>query len=230
MFEDTRPAALGPDDDLAEFRVTAPGEIRALLKQLMDDVVPLNLSASDGSAYTTTLWTLDPAAGRLSFTADMNTPAVLESEVANAERIGLVLSAKIISLQKALRAASADLPVDDLGKPAAVAAWLDHHLVLRSLFDSVFVVDGNLHLIVGKADTGHKGTVEAIVYGPLAARNGSVSAEHGIGLQKRAWLGYSRSPEEIALMRVLKQALDPRDTLNPGKILAPGLNVADTGA
>jgi flagellar brake protein len=79
MFEDTRPAsldALGSDDTLAEFRVTAPGEIRALLKQLMDEVVPLNLSASDGSAYTTTLWTVDPASGRISFTADMMAPAV----------------------------------------------------------------------------------------------------------------------------------------------------------
>jgi c-di-GMP-binding flagellar brake protein YcgR len=79
MFEDTRPAsldALGTGDGLAEFRVTAPGEIRALLKQLMDDVVPLNLSASDGSAYTTTLWTLDPSADRISFTADTQCPAV----------------------------------------------------------------------------------------------------------------------------------------------------------
>ena len=79
MFEDTRPAsldALGSGDGLAEFRVTAPGEIRALLKQLMDDVVPLNLSASDGSAYTTSLWTIDPNAGRISFTADTQSPAV----------------------------------------------------------------------------------------------------------------------------------------------------------
>jgi c-di-GMP-binding flagellar brake protein YcgR len=78
MFEDTRPASLDAvgSDDLAEFRVSAPGEIRALLKQLMDEVVPLNLSASDGSAYTTTLWTIDPAAGRISFTADMMAPAV----------------------------------------------------------------------------------------------------------------------------------------------------------
>jgi c-di-GMP-binding flagellar brake protein YcgR len=79
MFEDTRPApldAMGSDDALAEFRVTAPGEIRALLKQLMDEVVPLNLSASDGSAYTTTLWTVDPASGRISFTADMMSHAV----------------------------------------------------------------------------------------------------------------------------------------------------------
>ena len=79
MFEDTRPASLdelGSDDGLAEFRVTAPAEIRALLKQLMDDVVPLNLIASDGSAYTTSLWTLDPNAGRISFTADTMAPAV----------------------------------------------------------------------------------------------------------------------------------------------------------
>ena len=79
MFEDTRPAsldALGSGGGLAEFRVDASGEIRALLKQLMDEAAPLNLSASDGSAYTTTLWTVDPAAGRLSFTADINAPAV----------------------------------------------------------------------------------------------------------------------------------------------------------
>jgi c-di-GMP-binding flagellar brake protein YcgR len=74
MFEDTRPApldAMGSDDVLAEFRVTDTGEIRSLLKQLMDEVVPLNLSASDGSAYTTTLWTVDPVSSRISFTADM---------------------------------------------------------------------------------------------------------------------------------------------------------------
>jgi len=79
MFEDTRPAALdalGSDDFLAEFRVTEPGAIRALLKQLMDDVVPLNLSASDGSAYTSTLWTVDTASGRVSFTADLMAHAV----------------------------------------------------------------------------------------------------------------------------------------------------------
>lgn len=73
-FEDTRPASIeqmGGDALAPEFRVTEPGEVRALLKSLMDQVVPLNLSASDGSAYTTTLWTIDPHAGRIGFTADM---------------------------------------------------------------------------------------------------------------------------------------------------------------
>jgi FAD/FMN-containing dehydrogenase len=49
--------------------------------------------------------------------------------------------------------------------------------------------------------------------------NGSVSAEHGIGLDKREWLHLTRSSEELALMRTLKTALDPNGNLNPGKLL-----------
>jgi len=69
-FDDTRPASLD-SSELSEFRVHDSGEVKALLKALMDQVVPLNLSASDGSNYTTTVWTVDPHAGKLSFTADI---------------------------------------------------------------------------------------------------------------------------------------------------------------
>ena len=48
--------------------------------------------------------------------------------------------------------------------------------------------------------------------------HGSISAEHGIGLLKKPYLGYSRSPDELALLRAVKQALDPLGILNPGKI------------
>jgi FAD/FMN-containing dehydrogenase len=80
--------------------------------------------------------------------------------------------------------------------------------------------DGNLHLIPGVGDGSDEArkTVEGIVYDGLRKRGGSISAEHGIGLEKRAYLPYTRNPEEIALMRALKQALDPRNILNPGKI------------
>jgi len=81
------------------------------------------------------------------------------------------------------------------------------------------VADGNLHLSVQtRAGTFTKDDADAIVYGLVGERGGSVSAEHGIGLLKKAWLDQTRSAAEIALMRRLKAALDPRGILNPGKV------------
>jgi FAD/FMN-containing dehydrogenase len=78
--------------------------------------------------------------------------------------------------------------------------------------------DGNLHVIAGVGDRNARQAVEDIVYGGVRSRNGSVSAEHGIGLEKRAYLGWSRNDGEIGLMRRLKSALDPKGILNPGKV------------
>ncbi len=81
--------------------------------------------------------------------------------------------------------------------------------------------DGNLHVTVsaGEANAETRKAVEAIVYSPLAEVGGSVSAEHGIGLEKKPYLRLSRGPEEIEMMRTLKQALDPKGLLNPGKLI-----------
>ena len=82
--------------------------------------------------------------------------------------------------------------------------------------------DGNLHLAVVlplAVYATEKLKVEGIVYGGLREAGGSVSAEHGIGLEKKRWLPVSRSDTELALMRCIKQALDPKGILNPGKIL-----------
>ena len=48
---------------------------------------------------------------------------------------------------------------------------------------------------------------------------GSISAEHGIGLEKKPYLKLSRTEEEIETMRRMKRALDPNNILNPGKVL-----------
>ena len=48
---------------------------------------------------------------------------------------------------------------------------------------------------------------------------GSVSAEHGIGLQKTPYLGYSKSPEMISVMKQIKGVLDPHGIMNPYKVL-----------
>ncbi|WP_075222397.1 FAD-binding oxidoreductase [Acuticoccus yangtzensis] len=88
------------------------------------------------------------------------------------------------------------------------------------------VADSNLHVVIGPLDGGagyvtpaDKKTVDAGVYEVVRRHKGSVSAEHGIGRLKRAYLGYSRSPAELALMRTLKTALDPKGILNPGRVL-----------
>ncbi len=78
--------------------------------------------------------------------------------------------------------------------------------------------DGNLHVISSLHSYADLAAYDGIVYGALAGI-GSVSAEHGIGVLKRKWLGLSRQPEEIALMRSLKAALDPRGILNPGRVI-----------
>ncbi|GJE48297.1 hypothetical protein GOFOIKOB_1324 [Methylobacterium tardum] len=78
--------------------------------------------------------------------------------------------------------------------------------------------DNNLHWNTTRLDAAGNAAIDAAIYEPLAALNGSVSAEHGIGLEKRAKLKLSRSPEEIAVMRLVKRALDPDNRLNPGKI------------
>ncbi len=80
--------------------------------------------------------------------------------------------------------------------------------------------DGNIHIVasVPGAAKQPKDVIDPIVYGLVRDRRGTVSAEHGIGTRKKRWLPDSRSPEEVAVMRTLKQALDPLGILNPGKV------------
>jgi FAD/FMN-containing dehydrogenase len=85
------------------------------------------------------------------------------------------------------------------------------------------VADGNLHIAVCAGDAEkHAATfdeVERCVYEPLRGISGSISAEHGIGLERKAYLEISRTRAEIATMRALKAALDTRGILNPGKVI-----------
>lgn len=87
------------------------------------------------------------------------------------------------------------------------------------------VGDGNLHINVMKPDAMAKDefftkTKEADkdLFELVKRHHGSISAEHGIGLLKKAFLSYSRSEAEMAVMRTVKRALDPNGILNPGKV------------
>jgi FAD/FMN-containing dehydrogenase len=86
--------------------------------------------------------------------------------------------------------------------------------------------DGNVHYNIsqpaGMAKADFMATWDAImraVHELVADMGGSISAEHGIGVMKRAELERAKSPLELDLMRRIKAAFDPRGILNPGKVL-----------
>jgi FAD/FMN-containing dehydrogenase len=83
--------------------------------------------------------------------------------------------------------------------------------------------DGNMHLSVtcGRPRPELAGAVAAAVFEGLAETGGSFSAEHGIGLEKRAYLAARADPAKLALMLSLKRAIDPKGIMNPGKVLMP---------
>jgi len=87
-----------------------------------------------------------------------------------------------------------------------------------TLFAYGHIGDGNLHFSIYPGAQRQRDAIDEIVYHPLQALHGSVSAEHGIGLEKKAYLGYTRSSAEIELMRNTRRMMDPRNILNPGKI------------
>lgn len=86
--------------------------------------------------------------------------------------------------------------------------------------------DGNLHYNVSPPE-GHahdaflanQDGINRIVHDSVHAHGGSISAEHGIGQLKRDDNARYKSPVEMAAMRAIKQALDPRGLMNPGKVL-----------
>ena len=113
------------------------------------------------------------------------------------------------------------LPIGEIGTfVERCRAALDRQWPGNESYFFGHIGDSNLHLTVdGRSIPGvDHHAVYAFVYEMLGPLHGSVSAEHGIGLLKREFLPISRSPEELAAMAAIRQALDPHGILNPGKL------------
>jgi glycolate oxidase len=87
--------------------------------------------------------------------------------------------------------------------------------------------DGNLHpnILFDRRDQGEWERVEAAVGDLFAAAvelGGTLSGEHGVGTLKRRYLEMAVGPLAVSVMWAIKRALDPKDILNPGKVLPPG--------
>jgi FAD/FMN-containing dehydrogenase len=86
--------------------------------------------------------------------------------------------------------------------------------------------DGNIHFNISQPVGGDRAqflaqasAITERVHEVVLALDGSISAEHGIGQMKRALMPRIKSPVELAMMRAVKYALDPKGLLNPGKLL-----------
>lgn len=89
------------------------------------------------------------------------------------------------------------------------------------------VGDGNIHFNLSQPMDADKAKfiarwdeMNAIVHDIVRGLGGSISAEHGVGLMKRDEIAATKSPVEIEMMRAVKRALDPKNILNPGKVVA----------
>jgi FAD/FMN-containing dehydrogenase len=84
-----------------------------------------------------------------------------------------------------------------------------------------FQGDGNIHLhaIAEKFDKKVLKQIEPYIFQWVANHHGSISAEHGLGFQKKNYIGYTKSKVAVKMMKMLKSNLDPNCILNPYKVL-----------
>lgn len=86
---------------------------------------------------------------------------------------------------------------------------------------SIYTGDGNLHVAVSTAeyDSEIESQLEPFIFDYVSKHQGSVSAEHGIGMKKTKYLAHSKKPGAIELMKQMKKMMDPKGILNPYKVL-----------
>jgi len=121
------------------------------------------------------------------------------------------------------------IPISDLGRfITCTDALLQHQFPGCRMVTFGHVGDGNLHYNVSaplnspvEAFLLEQSAINRVVYDSVAAFSGSISAEHGIGALKCEEILHYKSPVEMQLMRSIKQALDPNNIMNPGKVVLP---------
>lgn len=226
-----RAAHLGLAGDLCAFEVMWPGFYREVVASnrslrtpfVADDVFHVLLETQGSSSDVT---------GRLE--------AALAAAHARGEILDVVVSqtAADASALWAIRDGVAELYAAlkparsfDISLPlACLGAYVDRTLraigtswPARRVLTFGHLGDGNIHFLVSLGVEGDRDqdSLDELVYRELPALGGSISAEHGIGFVKRAWLQRSRDATDVALMRRLKKTVDPDNILGVGRIFMP---------
>ena len=169
-----------------------------LLEEAMNEGLLIDATISTSRASAAAIWRIRDSAVELGRT--FNTPA----------RISLDVSLAIDRME---------------------AYALDVRARIRQVDPNAFAVimghagDGNLHVSVYHPETPEKlEEMTKLSYNMIREYDGSVSAEHGIGILKRPYLKLSRTEAELETMRMLKRTLDPNNILNPGRVFVLGDN------
>lgn len=121
------------------------------------------------------------------------------------------------------------IPISDIGNfISQTDTLLQHQFPGCRMVTFGHVGDGNLHYNVSApinssvdAFLAEQNAINRVVYDSVAAFSGSISAEHGLGALKCEEILRYKSPVEMQLMRSIKQALDPNNLMNPGKVVTP---------
>jgi FAD/FMN-containing dehydrogenase len=168
------------------------------------------------------------AAVERAFEAGLIVEAVFPKSGAERERIWAIREDfEALREEKPLLLYDVSLPLKDmLGYVDEVTDKLKRRWRDVKFYALGHIGDGNLHFFVAPCapeedPAGLHAQCDECVYAPLQRFQGAVSAEHGVGLEKKAWMPVTRSAAEIELMRLLKRTIDPKNILNPGKVVDP---------
>ncbi|MFA9438444.1 FAD-binding oxidoreductase [Uliginosibacterium sp. sgz301328] len=223
-------------DRLSAFEIVGRPALELVLKHMPGTSDPL----SDAHDWYALVELSDPAAG------DITAP-LLEEGLGEAMESGLVLDAVLAAseaqaaalwslrenISEAQRVEGISIKHDVSVPVSRIPDFLrEAGAALRSEFPDVRIVafghvgDGNLHYNMSKPDASDNATfiaqtprVNRIVHDSVAAKNGSISAEHGLGQLKREEIRRYKQPLELELMKAIKRSLDPKGLMNPRKLL-----------
>ena len=223
-------AKTGFDAQLTAFELVSETALGLVLKNIPDTQRPSLLAPwyvlaefSDISTYSLEFW----------LEARFNAGEVLDAVIAQSETQAKQLWRLRENISEAQKIEGISIKHDISVPVSAIPSFLAQaDAQLAEVFPGIRVVafghvgDGNLHYNLSKPNAqentdfiASQPEVNRIVHDLVHVLNGSISAEHGIGQLKRVELLRYKSSVEMALMRCIKQALDPQGLMNPGKVL-----------
>ncbi|MET0609967.1 MAG: FAD-binding oxidoreductase, partial [Pseudomonas caspiana] len=189
------------------------------------------LELSDNHSETHARQSFEDVLGA-AFERDLLDDALIAESLAQSEALWLLRENMSDAQKRAGRNMKHDISVPIsrvVGFVAHTDALLQKHFPGVRNFTFGHLGDGNLHYNVAhpldstvEAHMANYAALSALVHDSAHAFGGSISAEHGIGQRKLQMLTRYKSPVELDLMRRIKQALDPKNLLNPGKVLVVG--------